>query len=120
MRLCIVLVFSLVTLTSAAFAQITSATITGTIKDETGGLLPGVDVTVSNVQTGLKRSVVTDGNGYFTVPGLAPGTYEARATLQGFATAVQSGIVLEVAQQAALNLVLKVGTASETITVSGE
>jgi hypothetical protein len=120
MRLCIVLVFSLVTLTSAAFAQITSATITGTIKDETGGLLPGVDVTVSNVQTGLTRSVVTDGNGYFTVPGLAPGTYEARATLQGFATAVQSGIVLEVAQQAALNLVLKVGAASETITVSGE
>ena len=120
MRLCIVLVFSLVTLTSAAFAQITSATITGTIKDETGGLLPGVDVTVSNVQTGLTRSVVTDGNGYFTVPGLAPGTYAARATLQGFATAVQSGIVLEVAQQAALNLVLKVGTASETITVSGE
>jgi len=120
MRLCIVLVFSLVALTSAAFAQITSATITGTIKDETGGLLPGVDVTVSNAQTGLKRSVVTDGNGYFTVPGLAPGTYEARAAIQGFATAVQSGIVLEVAQQAALNLVLKVGAASETITVSGE
>jgi hypothetical protein len=120
MRLRIVLVVFLVTLASAAFAQITSATITGTIKDETGGLLPGVDVTVSNVQTGLMRSVVTDGNGYFTVPGLAPGTYEARATLQGFTTAVQSGIVLEVAQQAALNLVLKVGAASETITVSGE
>ncbi|HEU5254626.1 MAG TPA: carboxypeptidase regulatory-like domain-containing protein, partial [Vicinamibacterales bacterium] len=120
MRLHIVLVVSLVTLASAAFAQITSATITGTIKDETGGLLPGVDVTVSNVQTGLNRSVVTDDNGYFTVPGLAPGTYEARASIQGFTTAVQSGIVLEVAQQAALNLVLKVGAASETITVSGE
>src|SRR5204863_969769 len=54
------------------------------------------------------------------VPGLAPGIYEARATIQGFTTVVQSGIVLEVAQQAALNLAMKVGAASETITVSGE
>src|SRR4030095_14069078 len=47
-------------------------------------------------------------------------TYEARAMLQGFATAVQGGIVLSVAQQAGLNLVLKVGIASESITVTGE
>jgi Carboxypeptidase regulatory-like domain/TonB-dependent Receptor Plug Domain/TonB dependent receptor-like, beta-barrel len=120
MRLLIVLVVSLVTLVSAAFAQITSATVSGTIKDETGGVLPGVDVVITNVGTGLTRSAVTDTNGYFTVPGLAPGTYEARASVQGFRTAVQSGIVLEVAQQAALDLVLKLGAASETVTVSGE
>jgi hypothetical protein len=120
MRLLIVLVVSLVTLVSAAFAQITSATVSGTIKDETGGVLPGVDVVITNVGTGLTRSAVTDTNGYFTVPGLAPGTYEARASVQGFRTAVQRGIVLEVAQQAALDLVLKLGAASETVTVSGE
>jgi carboxypeptidase family protein/TonB-dependent receptor-like protein len=121
MRVTLVLVVVLLAvLGSTASAQITSATISGTIKDETGGVLPGVDVVVRNTQTGLSRSVVTDANGYFTVPGLAPGGYEARATLQGFNTAVQSGIVLEVAQQASLNLVLKIGAASETITVSGE
>jgi hypothetical protein len=120
MRQFIALVVTLVTLGSPAFAQITFATISGTIKDETGGVLPGVDVVVSNLDTGLSRTSITDANGYFTVPGLAPGRYETRAMLQGFTTAVQSGIVLEVAQQAGLNLVLKLGTAEETITVTGE
>jgi len=110
----------LVTTTSLASAQITTATISGTIKDETGGVLPGVDVVITNLDTGLTRSTVSDSKGYFAVPGLTPGRYEARAALQGFATGVQSGIVLAVSQQAALNLTLKVGTASETITVSGE
>jgi hypothetical protein len=73
----------LATTTSPALAQITSATISGTIKDETGGVLPGVDVVITNLETGLTRTGVSDSNGYFAVPGLAPGTYEARATLQG-------------------------------------
>ena len=120
MRLFAALVVALGTLASPALAQITSATISGTIKDETGGVLPGVDIVVSNLDTGVTRSVVTDENGYYTVPGLAPGRYEARATLQGFSTAVQSGITLVVAQEAGLNLVLKLGTAEETITVTGE
>jgi hypothetical protein len=121
MKLRVVLaVVLLATRTSLAVAQITSATLSGTIKDETGGVLPGVDVVVKSLDTGLTRGVVTDSNGYFTVPGLAPGKYEARATLQGFTAAVQTGIVLEVAQQAGLNLTLKVGITSETITVTGE
>jgi hypothetical protein len=110
----------LATTASLAVAQITSATISGTIKDETGGVLPGAVVVVKNLDTGLTRSVVTDSNGYYTVPGLAPGKYETRATLQGFTTAVQTGFALEVAQQAALNIVLKLGVTSESITVTGE
>src|SRR5258705_1316029 len=116
----IVAVVLLLVTASLAAAQITSATISGTIKDETGGVLPGVDVVVRNVDTGLTRSAVTDPNGYFNVPGLPPGKYETRAMLQGFRTGVQTGIALEVAQQAGLSLVLKVGTTEETITVSGE
>src|SRR2546425_1861087 len=121
MRLRVILAVALLATTpSLAVAQIPSATLSGTIKDETGGVLPGVDVVVKNLETGLTRSVVTDSNGYFTVPGLAPGKYEARAMLPGFSAAVQSGIVLEVAQQAGLNFTLKVGVTSETITVTGE
>ena len=120
LRVVLVILVLLATITPLAVAQITTATISGTIKDETGGVLPGVDIVVTNVETGLTRSTVSDSQGYFAVPGLTPGRYEARASLQGFATGLQSGIVLAVAQQAALTLTLKVGTASETITVSGE
>src|SRR5919206_2126553 len=105
---------------SLAVAQITSATLSGTIKDETGGVLPGVDLVTANLDTGLTRSGVTDSNGYFTVPGLAPGRYEARARLQGFRTGVQTGITLQVGQDAGLNFVLSVGATAESITVSGE
>src|SRR5215470_19344149 len=120
LRIVLVVLVLLATITSLAVAQVTTATLAGAIKDETGGVLPGVDIVVTNVETGLTRSTVSDSQGYFAVPGLAPGRYEARASLQGFATGVQSGIVLAVAQQAALTLTLKVGTAAETITVSGE
>src|SRR5499426_288805 len=121
MRLKVILgVVLLVANASLAVAQITSATISGTIKDETGGVLPGVDLVIANLDTGQTRSVVTDSNGYFTVPGLAPGRYEARASLQGFRTGVQTGITLQVGQDAGLNVVLSVGTTAESITVSGE
>jgi hypothetical protein len=100
------------------FAQITSATISGTIKDQTGAVLPGVDVVVKNVDTGLSRSALTDGNGYFTIPGLPPGSYETRASLQGFGTAVER-VVLAVAQEAGLTLTLKVSATEESVTVVG-
>src|SRR5438046_5993770 len=121
MRLRVILgVVLLVTNASLAVAQITSATISGTIKDETGGVLPGVDVVIRNLDTGLTRSAVTDANGDFTVPGLPPGHYETRASLQGIRTGVQTGITLQVAQQAGLNFVLPVCATAQSITVSGE
>ena len=101
-----------------AFAQITSATVSGTIKDQTNLVLPGVSVVVKNVDTGLTRSVVTDGNGYFTVPGLPPGVYETRASLEGFGTALER-VVLAVAQEAGLSLTLRVSATSENVTVVG-
>src|SRR6266849_4022177 len=102
-------VVALVVLAAApsGVAQITSATISGTVKDQTQGVLPGVDVLVRNVDTGLSRSVVTDANGYFAIAGLPPGVYETRASLQGFGTAVER-VTLAVAQEAGLSLTLKV------------
>src|SRR5437867_291423 len=117
MRACLV-AFLVLVLASTAVAQITSATISGTVKDQTQGVLPGVDVVVKNVDTGQIRSAVTDANGYFTIPGLPPGTYETRATLAGFGTAVER-VTLVVAQEAGLNLSLKVSGTEESVTVVG-
>jgi hypothetical protein len=99
-----------------ASAQITSATLSGTIKDETGLVLPGVDVGAKNVETGQPRTFVTNDKGAYTFTGLAPGRYEVRATLQGFGVVTET-IQLSVGQQAGLNIVLKVGATQESITV---
>src|SRR2546427_2479153 len=104
---------------SSGFAQITSASLSGTVKDQTGAVLPGVDVGVKNLETGETRSAVTDASGLYTVTGLRPGKYEAHASLQGFATVVEIGITLVVAQQAALNITLTIGATAETLTVIG-
>jgi len=82
-------------------------------------VLPGVDVTLKNVDTGLTRSTVTAGDGSYNVPGLPPGLYDARASLSGFTSAVRSGISLAVSQQGSLNLTLRVG-ATEMVNRRGQ
>src|SRR5437870_5100221 len=89
-RLLAVTLAFLLAWTSSASAQITAATISGTVKDQTGGVLPGADVVIRNAETGLTRTAVTNAEGFFTIPGLSPGTYEARASLQGFTTEAAS------------------------------
>src|SRR5258708_23520995 len=93
---------------STGFAQITAATMSGRIKDETGGVLPGADVVAKNLDTGLSRSTVSNADGGFTLARLPPGRYEVRVALQGFATSAQT-VELAVAQQAGLAVTLKVG-----------
>src|SRR5260221_9263866 len=102
---------------STGFAQITAATMSGTIKDETGGVLPGADVVAKNLDTGLSRSTVSNADGGFTLAGLPPGRYEVRVALQGFATNAQT-VELAVAQQAGLTVTLKVGATEESVTVT--
>jgi carboxypeptidase family protein/TonB-dependent receptor-like protein len=101
---------------SAGFAQITAATLSGIVKDDTGGVLPGADIVARNLETGISRSATSNGDGAFTLAGLAPGRYEVTATLPGFNTSVQT-IALAVAQQAGLTVTLKVGATQESITV---
>src|ERR1700716_4066417 len=69
---------------TAVGAQITTATLSGSGRDQTGGVLAGVDVTANNEGTGVARSSVTDGDGNYTIPGLPSGSYDVRAMLQGF------------------------------------
>src|SRR5262249_46615176 len=103
-----------------AFAQSTAAngTIEGTISDTSGGVLPGVTVTVKNINTGAERSVVTNEKGLYRAPLLPLGTYEVVAELPGFKIFKQTDITLSVGQTAVVNATLSVGAVSETITVS--
>jgi len=99
-----------------AFAQ-TVAQLGGTVVDESGGALPGVDVTVTQTETGFTRSTTTDTRGEFSVPSLPVGPYKVVAKLQGFSTFEQSGIVLRVGETRSVNVALKLGSVSETIQV---
>ena len=104
---------------TGVWAQAT-AQISGTVKDPSGGVLPGVDVTATQTDTGFKRNVVTDTNGLFSLPGLPVGPYRLEATLAGFRNFSQTGIVLQVGSNPAIPIVMALGTLAETVTVTGE
>src|SRR6476659_1525831 len=73
-----------------------TAQINGTVKDQSGAVLPGVDVTVNNLDTGVSRTTVTNETGSYVLPNLPIGPYRLEAALPGFRTFAQTGIVLQV------------------------
>jgi hypothetical protein len=99
-----------------AWAQAT-AQISGTVRDQSGAVLPGVEVTATQTDTGISRSAVTNETGSWVLPNLAIGPYKVEAALAGFRTYVQTGIVLEVNSSPALNVTLEVGQVSENVEV---
>ena len=105
---------------ASASAQEPRGTIIGHVLDEQGGAMPGVTVTITNVDTNVSATLTTNSTGYYQAPLLLPGNYSVTAELQGFKTSVRSGIILSVAQQATVDVTLGVGALSETVTVSGE
>jgi len=104
----------------AAGAQVTSASIVGTITDSSGGALPGVTVTARNVDTGFTRTVPTDEVGAYRLDFLPIGKYSIEVVLSGFKPVTRSGIVLNVNDTVKIDAALEVGGVSETITVEGE
>jgi outer membrane receptor protein involved in Fe transport len=103
-----------------AFAQLPTATIRGVVSDAAGAVLPGTTVTVRNTDTGLTRSVPTGGDGAYRMPALPVGPYEIRVELQGFRSAVRSGVRLVVGQEAVLDFTLELGAIQETVTVNAD
>jgi hypothetical protein len=102
---------------SVAVAQITTATIVGTITDASGAALPGADVTARNVDTKLVRNVPSSAVGAFRIEFLPVGNYVVEVTLSGFKTANRTGIVLKVNDTARVDVSLAIGGLSETVTV---
>ncbi len=102
---------------SLVFAQ---ASITGSVRDMSGALLPGVSVdAISPALIEKTRSVVTDNTGQYRIEGLRPGTYTVEFTLPGFSTVHREGVALEGSFTATINAELRVGGLEETITVTG-
>ncbi|MBI1873958.1 MAG: TonB-dependent receptor [Acidobacteria bacterium] len=101
-------------------AQAATGTISGTVKDETGAVLPGTTIAITNTDTSQTRTLVADPNGRYAAPDLAPGPYEIRGALPGFSTVVRSGVRLTVGRDAIVDITLKLGEIADQITVVGE
>ncbi|MBI2833670.1 MAG: TonB-dependent receptor, partial [Acidobacteria bacterium] len=101
-------------------AQIAEAELQGVVVDESGGVLPGVTLTLTHVETGTSRSVVTSDNGRYVARGLRVGDYDVVAELGGFATVRRAGITLLLGQSATLDIAMKLAVVEETLTVTGE
>src|SRR5438270_10126138 len=120
MRAALVLAAILVvSYTSNAFGQGFQGGIRGSIKDA-GGVIPGVEVTLNNEQTNIKRSVVTNERGEYVFSNVDPGNYAVKAVLQGYKTIDRGGIRIGTQQFLTLDLTMEVGAITENVTVTGE
>src|SRR5947209_18343884 len=93
---------------ASAWAQAT-AQIAGTVRDQSGAVLPGVEVTAIQTETGIARSAVTNETGSYVLANLAIGPYRLEAGLPGFRTFVQTGIMLDVNASPVINPILEIG-----------
>ena len=100
-----------------AWGQATTAQITGTVTDQSGAVLPGVEITVTQTATGAKRTAVSNETGNYVLASLPVGPYMLEAGLPGFKTYVQSGIVLQVNANPTINVVLQIGQVSDQVEV---
>ena len=122
-RRTVVLMFvvAMLALAPAAFAQgVAAAQLSGTVVDQSGGALPGVEVTVTHTGTGASRFQITNEQGSYTFPNLPIGPYKLTAQLSGFNAFEQTGIVLNVGDSRSANVTLALGALTETINVTAD
>ena len=101
-----------------AICQLTAAAINGTVRDQTGAVVPGVEVVLTNVNTGVQHIAVTGPSGVYSLQDITPGSYSAEAVKEGFSIEERSGLILQVNQTAAIDFTLTVGPQKETVTVA--
>jgi hypothetical protein len=107
-------------ITVLAHAQGTTAVISGVVRDQTGAVLPGVSIQVTNTDTKSVRTTITDEAGRYRVPALDAGTYTIQGSLSGFRTVVKEGIALTLGSQVTMDLTTEVGQLSENVAVTAD
>jgi hypothetical protein len=100
--------------------QVVTATLTGNVKDSSGGSIPNATVTATQISTGVTRSTTTTPEGLYNLPYLNPGTYRVEVEAQGFKKFSQSNVILDVSTVARIDATLTPGNVQETVTVTGE
>src|SRR5262249_39592427 len=103
-----------------AFAQVQTGSLSIKAVDEQGAMMPGATVTITSPVLPRGIEGITDAGGVFQVPGLIPGTYVVKVTLQGFQTYIREDVILRQGQTISIDAPMKVGTISEAVTVKGE
>ena len=100
------------------FSQGNQGRITGTITDQSGGVVAGATVTVKDVERGVTRTLITGDSGEYNAPNLLPGTYAVRAEAKGFKAVERPNILLEVGKEIRVDLPLQPGEIAQTITIT--
>src|SRR6202171_3011581 len=100
-------------------AQEAGGTIVGTVPHPSGAAASSANVSIKNIATGVERSVPTNDDGLFVAPNLVPGSYEIQVTAKGFSSTLVSQVVLTVGERREINVTLKIGQASDEVTVEG-
>src|SRR4029078_1196134 len=113
-------ILTVLSLVSVAFAQTTgTATVVGTITDNTGAIVPGASVSIVNTETQFVSNGETNAEGAYYVPNLKPGTYTLTVQAQGFKRYVREGVILRTSEQPRIDVQLEVGAVTESINVTG-
>lgn len=116
-RLSICLVLALSILTAIGNAQVLYGTLTGSVTDATGSVVPGAQITATNTQTGNQSKAETNAGGIFVINNLQPGVFNVTATAQGFRTVNQEGVTVIINTVSRANFELQVGQVTEQVTV---
>jgi len=102
------------------FSQVNTGTISGIVQDSSGALIVGATVIIRNVDTGTARTATSDEEGRYIIPVLPVGNYAVQGQQEGFQTEIRSGITLTVGREEVINLTLRVGQQTQSVTVTGE
>ncbi len=103
-----------------SFGQTLNASLSGTVTDSSGAVIPGTSVTATNTETGIATKTTSDAAGSYTFPSLPPGNYDLTFQKEGFTETVQHGVILQVDQHAILNSALNVGSVSQQVEVTSQ
>ena len=113
-------IVALCVLPSFLLAQVNQARLLGTVTDQSGGVIAGATVTVTDVQKNLSRTLTTDSAGEYVAPDLDPDTYTLRVESRGFRTFTRGGMQLAVGQEARVDVTLHPGEQTQTVTTVAE